>query len=150
VFLTSDAYFTFSTPRSILTKSGEVVVHLAERPNDPTFIYSLQSVEAQVSNVRSCTSEKWAKRAKWAKGYKLLSQWGCLMVEAIRFVFDLMGLCRLTHTPHSAQAGSRSPQDVQDKRWIQSLGTQPCTGWLGTSGVSSNLFKPGPSADQPP
>jgi hypothetical protein len=84
------------------------------------------------------------------KGHTLPSQWGCLMVEAIRFVFDLMGLCILTHTPHSAQADSRSLQDVQDRRWIQSLGTQPCTGWLGTSGVSSDLFKSGPSADQPP
>ena len=63
-----DAYFTFSTPRSILTKSGEVAVHLAGRPNDPTFVHSLQSVEAQVFNVYSCTSEKWAKWAKWGRG----------------------------------------------------------------------------------
>lgn len=33
------------------------------------------------------------------EGRTLPSQWGCLMVEAIRFAPDLIGLCRLTHTP---------------------------------------------------
>lgn len=66
--LTPDAYFTSSTPRSILTRSGELVVHLAGRPKDPSFVRSLQSVEGQVSAIRTCTSEKWAKRAKWGRG----------------------------------------------------------------------------------
>jgi hypothetical protein len=66
--LTPDAYFTSSTPRSILTRSWELVVHLAGRPKDPSFVRSLQSVEGQVSVIRTCTSEKWAKRPKRGRG----------------------------------------------------------------------------------
>jgi hypothetical protein len=61
---TPDACFSFSTPRSILTQSEELVVHLAGRPKNPCFNQSLQSVKGQVSTVQICTSEKWAKQAK--------------------------------------------------------------------------------------
>ena len=145
--LTPDTYFTSSTPKSILTWSRELVVHLAGRPKDPSFIWSLQSVEGQVSGIWTCTSEKWGKWAKQGWGLHTSVLVGLSYGGGSKVCFWLdRSRPDDSCAPHSIQDSSKSLQDIQDIPWIPSLGIQQCTGWLGILRVNSSLFN-SPDAD---
>ena len=47
-FFIADAHFNFSTPTPILTRSRELIAHLAGRPTGDDFTQSLQSLEKEM------------------------------------------------------------------------------------------------------
>lgn len=59
----SPVNFAPSTPKPILTQLEELVVYLTEKPKDPGFVCSLQSLEGLMDKTYlSITPEWWAKR----------------------------------------------------------------------------------------
>ena len=56
-------------PKPILTQSGKLVIHLAGRPSDPSFVQSLQNLEEEMDLASPFVSAKqWAKRTKDGHG----------------------------------------------------------------------------------
>lgn len=113
-----------STPKPILTRSKELIAHLAGRPKDPSFVGSLQSLEGQMELSQPLVSaERWAKRAKDGRGNHPSVSVGLSHGGGSKVCASSEGLSQ-THSFHSAQECSRYLQRKPLRRWTSSSSTQ--------------------------
>ena len=109
--LTPGTNFSFSTPKPILTRSGELVAHLAGRPKDPSFVCSLQSLEGLMD--AACPSvipERWAKRVDDSRGSHTAVSMGLSLGGGSTVSPLCLGGLVMCLPSSSVQANSRYPQ----------------------------------------